>query len=232
MENLEIYNKVRSVPDNAQKPIESGRLKGKTDINPMWRIKVLTDTFGPCGFGWKYEITDKRLERNAETAELSAFVDINLYVKWNDEWSAPIPGTGGSAFVSQEKNGLHTSDECFKMALTDALSVACKALGVGADVYWNADKTKYDDRKAAAKADEKPPEKQVINISDIWTLPGADTASNLTLFCKALELAGLDREDGAEIIKELFGDGVKVNSLNKPDFRLLIKTVGERSGNT
>lgn len=30
------------------------------------------------------------------------------------------------------------------MALTDAISVACKALGVAADVYWNMDATKYD----------------------------------------------------------------------------------------
>ena len=37
------------------------------------------------------------------------------------------------------------NDECFKMALTDAISVSCKALGVGADVYWNKDRTKYDD---------------------------------------------------------------------------------------
>ena len=29
---------------------------------------------------------------------------------------------------------MYTSDECYKMALTDALSVACKALGVAADV--------------------------------------------------------------------------------------------------
>ena len=36
MGNLEIYDKVRVVPENAQKAIQGGRLKGKTDINPMW----------------------------------------------------------------------------------------------------------------------------------------------------------------------------------------------------
>ena len=35
------------------------------------------------------------------------------------------------------------SDECFKMALTDAISVAAKAIGVAADVYWQKDRTKY-----------------------------------------------------------------------------------------
>lgn len=32
---------------------------------------------------------------------------------------------------------------CYKMALTDALSVAMKALGVAADIYFERDVTKY-----------------------------------------------------------------------------------------
>lgn len=143
MENMQIYESVRNVPDAAKRSIQAGRLKGKTDINPMWRIKALTEQFGPCGIGWKYKITDKRLETGAN-GEISAFLDIDLYVKADGEWSEAIPGTGGSAFVASERNGLYTSDECFKMALTDAISVACKALGFGADVYWDKDATKYD----------------------------------------------------------------------------------------
>ena len=144
MNNLEIYNKVRSVPEEAKKPIKGGRLSGMTDINPMWRIKTLTEQFGACGVGWKYEICNMRLER-ATDDEVAAFVDVNLYFKTDNGWSEAIPGTGGSAFVTKERNGIHVSDECFKMALTDALSVACKALGFGADVYWDKDKTKYDE---------------------------------------------------------------------------------------
>lgn len=143
MENMAIYNAARSVPDSAKRQIGAGRLKGKTDINPMWRLKTLTEQFGPCGIGWKYTITDKRLEQGAN-GEVAAFLDIDLFVKVDGAWSEAIPGTGGSAFVAREKNGLYTSDECFKMALTDAISVACKALGFGADVYWEADRSKYD----------------------------------------------------------------------------------------
>lgn len=151
MDNLTIYNEVRSVPDSAKRRIEAGRLKGKTDINPMWRIKALTEKFGPCGFGWKYVITDKRLEQGAN-GEVAAFLDIDLFVKADCVWSDAIPGTGGSAFVAKEKNGPYTSDECFKMALTDAISVACKALGFGADVYWDADKSKYDKPESKQEA--------------------------------------------------------------------------------
>ena len=155
MENLEIYENVRQVPPSAQREIQAGRLKGKTDINPMWRIKALTEQFGPCGIGWKYVITDKRLEQGANN-EVSAFVDIDLYIKVDGAWSDAIPGTGGSAFVASERNGLYTSDECFKMALTDAISVACKALGFGADVYWAKDATKYTPRTAEQNPSKEP----------------------------------------------------------------------------
>ena len=128
-ENLRIYEAVRSVPDEAQKPIIGGRLKGKTDINPMWRIKCLTEQFGMCGVGWYYEIADKWLENSMASDEISANVKINLYIKQGEEWSKPIVGVGGSMCVSQEKNGIYNNDECYKMALTDAISVACKALG-------------------------------------------------------------------------------------------------------
>lgn len=142
MDNMQIYNMGREVPKEAQKPINAGRLKGMTDINPVWRILKLTEMFGPCGIGWKYEITREEVIPGTN-GEISAFVDINLYYKWEGEWSEAIPGTGGSSFVAKEKNGLYQSDECFKMALTDALSVACKALGIGADVYWAAGRSKY-----------------------------------------------------------------------------------------
>lgn len=142
MENMELYDSFRAVPENAKRSINAGRLKGKTDINPMWRIKALTERFGPCGIGWKYEITNQALQ-NGANGEIAAFVDIRLSYKVGDVWSEPVYGVGGSMFVVKERNGLYTSDECFKMALTDAISVAAKALGIGADVYWQADATKY-----------------------------------------------------------------------------------------
>ena len=146
MKNLEIYDACREVPKEAQKKITGGRLNGMTDINPMWRIKKLTEQFGPCGIGWKYVISDKRIEPST-TGEAAAIVDIELYIKVNGEWSEAIPGTGGSMFVSKERNGMYTSDECYKMALTDAISVACKALGFGADIYGDKDRTKYSQKE-------------------------------------------------------------------------------------
>lgn len=139
--NLEIYNLLKEVPDKAKKTITGGRLSGMTDIKPMWRIEKLTEVFGICGIGWKAPIKNKEIIEGAN-GEKIAIVDIELYININGEWSDAIDGTGGSSFIAKEKNGLYTNDECFKMAYTDALSVACKSLGMGADVYWGD--SKYD----------------------------------------------------------------------------------------
>lgn len=173
MDNLKIYNSVANVPKEAQKTITAGRIKGMTDINPMWRIKTLTEQFGVVGFGWRYEITDKRILEGADGV-VCAFVDIDLFVKVGDEWSYPIQGTGGSQFVSVERNGKYTNDECFKMALTDAISVACKSLGIGANVYWAGgggskyDTTPKEDKpKAPAPKPKTPREKLIAKLDEL-----------------------------------------------------------------
>lgn len=168
MQNLDIYEKARSVPKEAQRPIRGGRMNGKTDINPMWRIKMLTELFGPCGIGWYYKPVKKWIETIG--SETAAFVDIELYIKQDGEWSMPISGTGGNMLASKEKNGIYVSDECYKMATTDAISVACKQLGIGADVYWSEDRTKYDGRKEDAQPQKQQNKPQLVTEAMIKAL--------------------------------------------------------------
>lgn len=142
MDNMKYYNTGRNVPDEAKKTIGAGKLKGFTDINPMWRIQMLTEMFGPCGIGWYTEIKRTWCEEGKD-GRVAAFCEILLYINVDGEWSKPIEGIGGSMLVNRFKGEPETSDECYKMAYTDAISVATKALGIGADVYWAAGRTKY-----------------------------------------------------------------------------------------
>ena len=199
--NMAIYSKVKHVPENAIKSIQGGRLKGFSDINAMWRVKTLTEQFGPCGVGWRYTI-DRRWMETAQSGEVAAFVEISMYIRYNGEWSEAIPGTGGSSFITKEKNGLYVSDECFKMALTDAISVSCKALGIGADVYWEKDATKYSNQDNAAGT--KPPHntKQPSGITsdqskELLALAGGD----VTELIKALNLIGYPGDKPSKAIK-------------------------------
>ena len=205
MGNMDIYNKAREVPPEAQREITAGRLKGFTDINPVWRIKVLTEMFGPAGIGWYYEIIDKRVVDGA-AGEKVAVVDINLYIKHEGEWSKPIQGTGGSMLVAKEKNGLYTSDEGFKMALTDAISVACKSLGVGADVYYAKDRSKYGQNDEEKSGKQPKPDaiteqqKQKIR-SQIQQLN--ITEAELTKAINAKSLDALTKQQASELITKL-----------------------------
>ena len=137
--NMKIYFKGRKVPKEAQRAFNNGRFSG-TDISPMWRIKCLTEIFGPCGIGWYTTVDKQWMEANELTGEVKAFVNLSLFVKYQGEWSKPIYGTGGNSFVAANRNGQpYVDDEAYKKAFTDALGSACKLLGIGADVYWSAD---------------------------------------------------------------------------------------------
>lgn len=156
MDNLAIWNKLNQPPTWALKEIKAGRLKGKSDINPQWRYYALTDTFGPCGTGWKFTI-DKLWTEPGNGNEVFAFALITLYVNNGGQWSAPIPGAGGSKLVQQESGGPHNNDEGYKMAITDALSTSCKMLGVASDVYMGLwDGSKYINRDIGPQKPSPP----------------------------------------------------------------------------
>lgn len=143
MGNLELWEKLHRPPVTALKTIKGGRMSGKTDISPQWRLKIMTEIFGPVGIGWKYTI-DKLWTEPGSDDQVCAFANVSIYVKHEGEWSAAIQGNGGSMLIANEKSGPYTSDEAYKMATTDALGVAMKALGVAAEIYLgNFDGSKY-----------------------------------------------------------------------------------------
>lgn len=146
MSNLDRWNRVKQPPKSALKPIHAGRLKGKSDINPQWRLQAMTDEYGEIGKGWYYNI-EKVWNVPGADNEVMMFVQIHLYTKDENStsgWSAPVSGQGGSVLIAKEKNGMHNNDEAFKMAVTDAIGVAMKQLGFAADIYLGLfDGSKY-----------------------------------------------------------------------------------------
>ncbi len=194
MGNLEVWEKVARPPKEALKQIKGGRLSGMTDISPQWRYKVMTDVFGPCGVGWKYEIIRLWMELGVD-GQVMAFSEIKLYTHTEDGWSSPVPGIGGSAFIAKESGGLRASDECYKMATTDALSVAMKMLGVGADIYAGSwDGSKYKDDKGTSSQSSpqtKPPYAPTPeNRTSVTTdTPSGNSNMGYDEYTKALDVA-------------------------------------------
>ena len=214
MSNLNIYEKVRACPDEALKPILGGKLKGKSDINPMWRIKKLTELFGPCGVGWK-TTEESFWTTPGSGGEVIAWCSIKLL--WRDsagvEWSEPVFGIGGAMMVETQRGNLVTNDDAFKMAYTDAISVAAKALGLGADVYFENDKDKYtSEKRSGGEQVQQAPSKPVLSSKGRdWKAAVAFTAS---------------QSDSAEVISK------KIRSkydITDDDLELLLKQSGKKS---
>lgn len=155
--SLEYWEKLKEPPEWAMSKITGGKLGGKTDINPMWRIQAMTETFGPCGIGWKIQLVNTTITDGANGEKL-IFVQIDLFINVGGKWSAPIPGFGGDLLVVTEKGRLVSNDEALKMAITDAMGNAMKNLGVAATVYSKGvDGTKYSRQSA-----ETPPARPTI----------------------------------------------------------------------
>lgn len=191
--NLAVWERLSRPPKEALKPIMAGRLKGKTDINPQWRYKAMTEAFGPCGVGWKYEIERLWTEPGTD-GQVFAFAKINLYIVsgGKDYWSNAIPGVGGSMLVEKESRGLHSSDEAFKMAVTDALSVAMKMLGVAAEIYLgNWDGSKYINSPADEERIKEKFDQWAISLNDVYE---SGTAS---------DVAGWWKENGPKVKEDL-----------------------------
>ena len=107
----------------------------------------------------------------------------------------------------------YLDDDAYKKAYTDAISVAAKALGVGADVYFEKDKGKYaSEAKPFSEPVAQAPSKPVLSSKGRdWRAAVAFTAS---------------QADTAEVISE------KIRSkydITDDDLELLPKQSGKKS---
>jgi hypothetical protein len=162
--NMEIWDRLKTPPEDALKTITGGRLKGMSDINPQWRYESITGVFGPCGIGWKHTID--KLWTEVVGQEILAFALVSFYYKNCDVWSEPLHGIGGSKLLTMEKAGLVSNDEGYKMAVTDALSVALKMIGVAADIYRGHHDTKYS---LPDSTSQKTPYSNYNKVNEMFT---------------------------------------------------------------
>lgn len=151
----ERYSKLATPPVSALKAINGGTLSGKANINPQWKIQAVTEVYGLCGIGWKYEIADKQIIDCPDGQKL-IYLTVALQVKDGDQWSAPIYGIGGDLIIKKRGSGLLADDDAYKKCLTDALGNAMKNIGVAADVYREMFDTKYGEFVRTEPKDETP----------------------------------------------------------------------------
>ena len=83
---------ISAATKSALRQIEAGKLKGKTDINPQWRYKAMTEAFGPCRESAGNMKSANYGRNRAQELKKLAFAQVAVYIKDGDAWSDPIEG--------------------------------------------------------------------------------------------------------------------------------------------
>jgi hypothetical protein len=139
-DNLEFWNALKRTDPKATKPFQRpGGFRG-TQIDPAWRLQIMTEVFGPVGKGWGYE----QLEWTV--AERMVFICCRVWYidPQTGEKYFTGPQWGGTEMVRRNRDGTERpDDECFKMSMTDAIGKCMLQVGLAADIYLG----QFDDSK-------------------------------------------------------------------------------------
>lgn len=146
VKNMSIWDRVcNTPPERTQKFQYSAGGRQFNDVNPQWRLQVLTETFGPCGHGWGYEIMERWREKWGDVECCYVMLRLWYFDKELKQTCFTGPQIGGTAVT-------YSPDECWKMSVTDALGKCAALLGVAADIYLGVFDTKYRDKAAFSSA--------------------------------------------------------------------------------
>jgi hypothetical protein len=99
----------------------------------MYQIQCMTETFGPVGLGWKYNVKYTYQDN-------LVFAEVSIHYCVHDNWFEYGPVCSVQNLF--KKNG-NLDDEAPKKAMTDAMTKAFSHLGMSADVFLG----KFDDSK-------------------------------------------------------------------------------------
>lgn len=164
--NLGLWDALKRTDPKATKPFQrAGGFRG-TQIDPVFRIQLMTETFGPVGKGWGFEQLEWTI------AERMVFICLRAWYvdPSTGEKHFTGPQWGGTELVRRNRDGTERpDDEAFKMSTTDALGKCLLQIGVSADVYMGQfDDSKYKDENeqffAAKNAIKNNPDLQPAGI--------------------------------------------------------------------
>lgn len=144
-DNLEVWNLVQDTPKEFLKQIPGSSGKQLTEINPTYRVKKMTEAFGPLGIGWKYQIARDLNGNLIERTEASLVnnqivfykVLVEVYIRYENEWVKAAEQWGSAELIEVFNSGkvADKMNDAHKSAMTDALGKLLSHFGVGSDVY-------------------------------------------------------------------------------------------------
>jgi len=161
-DNLVLWNRLKRTDPKATKPFQrAGGFRG-TQIDPTWRLQMMTEAFGPVGQGWGYE----QLEWTV--VERMVFICVRVWYRDPDTGEVAYTGPqwGGTELIRRRRDGLEEpNDEAFKMSITDAVGKCLVQIGLAADVHMGQfDDSKYREESEAYFTAKANPDTQPAAI--------------------------------------------------------------------
>lgn len=169
-DNLNLWSAVEKTPPSQTKEITGKPYKG-TSPKPHYLIWKATETFGPCGIGWGFQIIDERIEEGAG-GEKMHIARVLVWYEWNGK-RGQVEHVGGTQFSGiRSSNKPFTDEDAPKKSVTDALVKALSMIGFAGDIFMGRyDDSKYlSDLKNEERAESSKP-KDAPKPVDFWDRP-------------------------------------------------------------
>lgn len=142
-DNLALWRAVERTPKEHTKAITGKAYKG-TSPKPHYLVMKATETFGPCGIGWGFNVLSERIVDGSEGVKVH-IAHIRVWYKWNGE-RGEVEHMGQTVLAGKNKNGAFTDEDAPKKSITDGLVKALSMIGFAGDIFIG----RYDDSKYVA----------------------------------------------------------------------------------
>ncbi|UBX48905.1 hypothetical protein LDO51_17485 [Providencia alcalifaciens] len=207
--NTKIWKSVQRTDPRFTNPIPNSSYN-KTGIGSYYMFMRATETFGPIGQGWGYEILeDKMVDGNPlfESVfndkkeqvgvrylrdndgklifELNHSVKIKFWYLTPDGMRGEFESYGATVYRDKRKSGLNSDEEVFKKSLTDAIKKALSMLGFSSDIFMGM----YDNPEYVAASKLEYDIKAAVDDADEMARIKKELDDKLTNNAKAMENA-------------------------------------------
>lgn len=168
--HLELWQSVEKTDPSHVKEITGKAYRGNSP-KPHYIIHKATETFGPCGIGWGFQIAGERIEEGAGGDKVH-IAHVRVWYKWNDQ-RGEVEHVGQTMFCGKRKDGKpYTDEDAPKKSVTDALIKALSMIGFAGDIFMG----RFDDSKYVNELREEIAEQsRGPSAAETYTAQGIDT---------------------------------------------------------
>ena len=170
------------------KPVKLGR--SFTAIDPHYQVKRATETFGPVGTGWGWDLAEEIVTLQGKDGEVSLF-KATVTIWYRHIENGEVCRCGPVVGMNMISTGGRVDEDAGKKAVTDALTKGLSYLGFSADVFMGLyDDSRYVDnlrKQANQKLDATGQRLPELLTKAVASLPTARDLDEVTIMWKSIQ---------------------------------------------